>query len=176
MTPSRGPRVGLIVIFLVLIGVVAPSQIVLELRQGETPGIADLFRQTPTRANLRRLESDLESKCRLAQAVRPSVQYARFVLLQDAGDKALLGRSGWFFYRPAVQYLVEREVSSLKFQVSSSSASHFKLHTSNSAPSPRTAPSTHCNGLEYLRTLGLHWRRGCGIMRNADAGENVAFV
>ncbi len=61
----------------------------------------------PTRANLRRLESDLESKCRLAQAVRPWVQYARFVLLQDAGDQALLGRSGWFFYRPAVQYLVE---------------------------------------------------------------------
>jgi hypothetical protein len=97
----------LIVVFLVLIGVVAPSQIVLELREGETPQIADLFRQAPTRANLRRLESDLESKCRLAQAIRPWVQYARFVLLQDAGDKALLGRSGWFFYRPAVQYLIE---------------------------------------------------------------------
>jgi hypothetical protein len=97
----------LIVVFLVLIGVVAPSQIVFELRAGETPQITGLFRQVPTRANLRRLESDLESRCRLAQAVRPWVQYARFVLLQDAGDKALLGRSGWFFYRPAVQYLVE---------------------------------------------------------------------
>lgn len=107
MTPSRGPRVCLIVIFLVLIGIVAPSQIVLDLRNGETSGIVDLFRQTPTRASLRRLESDLESKCRLAQAVRPLVQYARFVLLQDAGDQALLGRDGWFFYRPAVQYLVE---------------------------------------------------------------------
>jgi len=107
VTPSRGPRVCLIVIFLVLIGIVAPSQIVLDLRNGETSGIVDLFRQTPTRASLRRLESDLESKCRLAQAVRPLVQYARFVLLQDAGDQALLGRDGWFFYRPAVQYLVE---------------------------------------------------------------------
>jgi len=107
VTSGRGPRVCLIVVFLVLLGVVAPSQIVLELREGETPLIADLFRQAPTRANLKRLESDIESKCRLAQAVRPWVQYARFVLLQDAGDKALLGRSGWFFYRPAVQYLVE---------------------------------------------------------------------
>jgi hypothetical protein len=95
------------VVFLVLIGIVAPIQIVLELRQGETPQIASLFRQAPTRANLRRLESDLESRCRLAQAVRPWVQYARFVLFQDAGDQALLGRSGWFFYRPAVQYLIE---------------------------------------------------------------------
>jgi hypothetical protein len=107
VTPGRGPRVCLIVIFLVLIGMVAPSQIVLDLRQRETPAIVDLFRQTPTRANLRRLESDMESRCRLAQAVRPAVQYARFVLFQDAGDQALLGRAGWFFYRPAVQYLVE---------------------------------------------------------------------
>ncbi len=107
MTPSRGPRVCLIVIFLVLIGLVAPTQVILDLRQGQTPGIVDLFRQVPTRVNFRRLESDLESKCRLAQAVRPSVQYARFVLFQDAGDQALLGRNGWFFYRPAVQYLVE---------------------------------------------------------------------
>jgi hypothetical protein len=107
VTPSCGPRICLIVLFLVLIGLVAPSQIVLDLRQGQTPGIAELFRQAPTRANLRRLESDLESKCRLARAVRPSVQYARFVLFQDAGDQALLGQDGWFFYRPAVQYLVE---------------------------------------------------------------------
>ncbi len=107
MTPRRGPRVCLIVIFLVLIGVVAPSQIALDLRQGQTPGIVDLLRQAPTRANLRRLESDLETRCGLAQAVRPLVQYARFVLFQDAGDQALLGREGWFFYRPAVQYLVE---------------------------------------------------------------------
>ena len=107
MAPGRGSRICLIVIFLVLLGIVAPSQIVLDLRHGGTPGIADLFRQAPTRANLRRLERDLESKCRLAQAVRPLMQYARFVLLRDAGDQALLGQDGWFFYRPAVQYLVE---------------------------------------------------------------------
>ena len=103
----RGPCIVLIVLFLALIGVVGPSQVVLDLREDETPAIADLFRHAPTRASLRRLESDLEARCRLAQAVRPAVQYARFVLLADAGDQALLGRSGWFFYRPAVQYLVE---------------------------------------------------------------------
>ncbi|MCU0913251.1 MAG: hypothetical protein MUC88_01655 [Planctomycetes bacterium] len=107
MTSGRGPRICLTAIFLALIGVIAPSQVLLEWRAGDTPQIADLFRQMPTRANLRRLENDLESRCRLAQAVRPWVQCARFVTLQDAGDKALLGRCGWFFYRPAVQYLVE---------------------------------------------------------------------
>lgn len=107
MAADRGPRAFLIVIFLALIGVVPTTQIVLELRAGDTPAIVDLLRQAPTRANFKRLESDLESRCRLAQAVRPAVQYARFVLLADAGDQVLVGRSGWFFYRPAVQYLVE---------------------------------------------------------------------
>lgn len=107
MPASRKLHIGLIVAFLAPIGVVAPSQIVWELRDGEQPQIAELFRQTPTRANLRQFEGGLESNCRLAQAIRPWVQYARFVLLEDAGDKALIGRAGWFFYRPAVQYLVE---------------------------------------------------------------------
>jgi hypothetical protein len=107
VTTSRRPRVCLMVVFLALIGIVAPSQVVLELRRGETPQIVELFQQAPTRANLRRLENNLESRCQLAQAVRPWTQYVCFVLFEDAGDKALLGRSGWFFYRPAVQYLVE---------------------------------------------------------------------
>jgi hypothetical protein len=107
VTASRGPRVCLMVVFLVLLGVVAPSQVVLELRRGETPQIAELFRQAPTRANLRRLESNLESRCQLAQTVRPWMQYLRFVLFEEAGDQAVLGHAGWFFYKPAVQYLVE---------------------------------------------------------------------
>jgi len=107
VTTSRKLHIGLIAAFLVLIGVVAPSQIVWELRDGEPPQIAELFRQRPTRATLRQFEGRLESNCRLAQALRPWVQYARFVLFEDAGDKAIIGRSGWFFYRPAVQYLIE---------------------------------------------------------------------
>jgi hypothetical protein len=107
MPASRQLHIGLIVAFLALIGVVAPSQIVWELRGGEQPQIVELFRRTPTQASLRQFESRLESTCRLAEIVRPWVQYARFVLFEDAGDKALVGRDGWLFYRPAVQYLIE---------------------------------------------------------------------
>ena len=107
MTASRRPRVCLIVVFLVLLGAVTPSQVVLELREGETPQIVELFRQMPTPANCRRLEGGLESRCQIAQMVRPWMQYARFVLFEDAGDQALLGQSGWFFYKPGVQYLIE---------------------------------------------------------------------
>jgi len=97
----------LVIIFLMLIALVAPIQVVLEWRAGEPPRIVELFRQAPTSANLRRLESDLEGSCHPAQAVRPWMQWVRFVLFGDAGDKVVLGRAGWFFYRPAVRYLIE---------------------------------------------------------------------
>jgi hypothetical protein len=95
-----------------MVGVVAPSQVICDLRKGDSPQILELFRQTPTRANLKRLESSLENGCAAAQAIRPWMQAARFVLLEDTGDKALRGRNGWFFYRPAVQYLIEPAPSS----------------------------------------------------------------
>jgi len=107
VTPARQQSLVLILAFLVLIGVVAPVEFILARRAGEPSRLADLCRRMPTRASLRRLESDLESGSRLAQAVRPWSQFLRFVALGDTGDKAVLGRDGWFFYRPAVQYLVE---------------------------------------------------------------------
>ena len=107
MAASRKSQVALMAVFLVVIGIVAPTQITWELFDGESPQIAELFRQTPTRAGLWQFENRLESNCRLARLARPWMQYARFVLFEDAGDKALVGRDGWFFYRPAVQYSIE---------------------------------------------------------------------
>lgn len=107
MSANRMQRILLIAAFLLMVGVVGPSQVVCDLRKGDSPQILDLFRQKPTRANLRRFENSLENGCTLAQGVRPWMQTARFVLLRDTGDKSLLGRDGWFFYRPAVQYLIE---------------------------------------------------------------------
>ena len=107
MAASRSQSICLIVAFLAMIGVVAPSQVLFDLREGDTPQIVELFRRPPTRANLKTLEAGLEDRCPLARTIRPWMQFARFVLLEDTGDKALLGRDGWFFYRPAVQYLVE---------------------------------------------------------------------
>jgi hypothetical protein len=104
---GRSQPICLIVAFLAMIGVVAPSQVVFDLREGDTPRIVELFRRPPTRTNLKSLETGLENGCRLTQMTRPWMQFARFILLADTGDKALLGCDGWFFYRPAVQYLIE---------------------------------------------------------------------
>ena len=82
-------------------------QLAVDLSEGRQPQLAELFGQLPTKDNLRMFENDLEKNCRLASKLRTSVQYAQFLLLKETGDKALMGRVGWFFYKPAVQYLIE---------------------------------------------------------------------
>jgi len=82
-------------------------QTAIELDEGQGVQLTELFRQAPTKANFRMFENDMEKSCQIADWLRPSVQYAEFLLLSDMGDKALMGRSGWFFYKPAVQYLIE---------------------------------------------------------------------
>jgi hypothetical protein len=37
------------------------------------------------------------------------MEYAQWRLLGDAGEKAVLGRHGWLFYRPSLRYAVERQ-------------------------------------------------------------------
>jgi hypothetical protein len=104
---SKAKQFFLITTFMLALLSVGVVQFATELSKGEQPQFAELFRQAPTKDNLRMFENDLEKSCRLAGEFRPSVQYAQFLLLADMGDKALMGRSGWFFYKPAVQYLIE---------------------------------------------------------------------
>jgi SGNH hydrolase-like domain, acetyltransferase AlgX len=82
-------------------------QIVVDLRQGRRLQPAELFVRMPTHANLRAFETHLQDDCWLAQKLRPYVQYAQFMTLRELGDKAVVGKDGWLFYKPAVQYLVE---------------------------------------------------------------------
>jgi len=100
-------HVFLIAAFMIVLLSVSVVQLAVELREDRQPQLAELFRQLPTKENLRIFENDLEKNCRLASKLRPSVQYVQFQVLRETGDKALMGRAGWFFYKPAVQYLTE---------------------------------------------------------------------
>lgn len=98
----------LILVFLGIIASLPISQAWLEIRRGQAPQALQVFRQKPTAKNLRAYENNLKETSWLAHWVRPWTQYAQFAWLGDGGEKALVGRDGWLFYKPGVQYLTER--------------------------------------------------------------------
>ena len=100
-------RNTLVMIFLASIFIPGMYQAILEIGRGEVPQALDLFRETPGEAHLRRFEKTLETESALAQKLRPWMQYFQFVLLRNAGDKAVVGIDDWMFYKPGVTYLVE---------------------------------------------------------------------
>lgn len=101
-------QICLVASFVLVIFAVPITQAVIELVDGETPQCLDIFGDTPTAENLRAYEGTLESDSWFARTLRPLVRYARFVTLRDAGEKAVGGKDGWWFYRPGVRYLIER--------------------------------------------------------------------
>ena len=77
-------------------------------RRGERPQMFELFARTPSVTHLRAYEARLETESRLARWLRPWMQHAQFILLEDLGEKVVRGRDGWFFYRPGVESLTLR--------------------------------------------------------------------
>jgi hypothetical protein len=93
--------------FLAVIFLVPLSQAGIEIYRGHVPQFLEGFTQMPTRANLRSFERDIESSSVFARVARPWVQSLLFLWLRNPGEKALMGRDGWLFYKPDVRYLVE---------------------------------------------------------------------
>jgi len=109
--PPPAPRNAqrtLVFVFLALIVSVPLLQIVVELRQGGGVSTFEVFRQPPTSANLRAYEKNLEDVSTVARALRPLFQFAQFNWLRDGGEKALVGRDGWLFYKPGFDDMVAR--------------------------------------------------------------------
>ena len=48
----------------------------------------------------------------MVKQLRPWMQYVQFEVLADAGEKAVLGRDGWLFYRPGVRSVTGRPTGS----------------------------------------------------------------
>ena len=105
MTPRQQWYV--VIAFLALIYSVPVTQSIIEIIRGQAPQFLDVFRHFPNRPSLRAYEKELEEQSIFARSVRPWIQYARFMLLGDAGEKVLVGKGDWLFYRPDVRYLVE---------------------------------------------------------------------
>ena len=107
MVLTRRQQCYVVIGFLAVTYSVPLTQSIVEIARGQVPQFFDVFRQVPNRSSLRSYEKELEEQSIVARSVRPWIQYARFVLFRDAGEKVLVGREGWLFYRPDVRYLVE---------------------------------------------------------------------
>ncbi len=83
---------------------------------GTVPGyfcaiLAGIFRETLfNRRYLRAYEKELEDRSVFMLAIRPVMQIVRYKLLGDAGVKAIVGKKGWLFYRPGIEYLYRPSV------------------------------------------------------------------
>lgn len=107
MKGSKSAKIALSGMMLAVIFGVPLTQALIDVTGGSAPQCLDLLRQPPTDVSLRRYESDLEANSWFEGQVRPLMQAVEFVALRNLGEKAMLGRNGWLFYKPDVQYLVE---------------------------------------------------------------------
>jgi acetyltransferase AlgX (SGNH hydrolase-like protein) len=102
------PKFGLILFFLGIIVSIPVVQMVVEACRGERPQALEIFKRKPTAGNLRAYERRLEDASWVAAKLRPWAQYAQFAWLKDGGEKSLVGRDGWLFYKPSVEYATGR--------------------------------------------------------------------
>jgi hypothetical protein len=102
------PNCLLVVAFLVMLATPLSLQTAVEVKRGAWPRAFELFKQAPTAHNLRAYEKGLEDTSLAARTLRPWMQAVQFFGLRDAGAKALLGRNGWWFYQPSVNFLTQR--------------------------------------------------------------------
>lgn len=103
-------ELALVILFLALVASGLLIQTAVELRTGQGVGALELFREKPTAANLRAYEHSLEDASVVAGALRPWFQFAQFAWLGDGGEKAVVGRDGWLFYKPGFDAMVSRQI------------------------------------------------------------------
>jgi hypothetical protein len=104
----RSARVFVTLGFVAVIGSAGLVQTAVELGRGERPGVLEVFDRPPSARHLHEFEHNLDESSVVMAHLRPMMQEARFALLADAGEKALVGRDGWLFYRESVRYATER--------------------------------------------------------------------
>jgi hypothetical protein len=98
-------------LFLAVIMAPGLIQTVSEVLKGVQPRVLEVFLERPTARNLHAYEHDLEEASLVVKDLRPRIQYLEWKFLANAGEKAVIGRDGWFFYRPSVRYAIERPTS-----------------------------------------------------------------
>ena len=108
MRVQQTSELWLILCFLGILVTVPVVQTGVELWRGDRVQALGVFRERPTSAHLRAYERQLEDESVIAQNLRPFAKYARFAWFKDGGDKAVIGRDGWLFYGPGLDYITRK--------------------------------------------------------------------
>ena len=91
------------------------AQAIHEISAGRTPFLLELFQRIPTKTNLHGWDRQVRDNSIVAKAIRPAMLQGQFDLFGDAGAKALVGRNGWLFYKPDVDFLVQPRIDQDRF-------------------------------------------------------------
>jgi hypothetical protein len=104
----RDPRWFLILIFIAIIGSVPLIQVLKELSAEQEVQALQIFNETPTATNLRSYERSIETANWLGNLTRPWVHFFQFRWLSDGAEKVIIGKDGWYFYKPGLEYMLSR--------------------------------------------------------------------
>ncbi|MEQ1858408.1 MAG: hypothetical protein ABMA13_00570 [Chthoniobacteraceae bacterium] len=74
-----------------------------QVQAARTPG--DLWRLIPHAEQIKAAEKAIEKQSVVAEKLRPHVQGVVTGLLRGGTEQACIGRDGWLFYRPDVEYI-----------------------------------------------------------------------
>lgn len=81
--------------------------------------LLELFTRVPTKENLHGWDRETRDRSVVGQAIRPRLLQLQYDLFGDAGAKAVVGRDGWLFYRPDVDYLLRPRMDQERFYLGS---------------------------------------------------------
>jgi hypothetical protein len=107
MRPFRNPSLVEWTAIASLLAVVAGIplwQATHELRTRGRVHLVSLFTRMPSKANLHGWDRQARDNSVVGSWVRPRLLQLQYDLFSDAGPKAVVGRDGWLFYRPDVEY------------------------------------------------------------------------
>lgn len=123
-----------------------------ELLRGEVPQALDLFARKPTQAHLRAYEDDLARSSAAKQFVQPNLQAQLTGWGRFGNHKVVLGRDGWLFYQPGIDYLMGTPILS-ELRIGTRAKKIVDEHSIQTHPDPRPAILEFDR---YCKAQGIH--------------------
>lgn len=123
-----------------------------EILRGEMPQALELFTRNPTKANLHAYEDELARSSVVKQFVQPNLQAQLTGWGRFGNHKVVLGRDGWLFYQPGIDYLMGTPILS-ELRIGTRAKKVVDEHSIQAHPDPRPAILEFDR---YCKAQGIH--------------------